>query len=258
MGKNDCIAVLTGDLIRYRKYAGDPNQYIDFLTDALDSVKKGFDFQYQIFRGDSFQGILRQPEKALEVSLLIRSHLLSQPYLKRFLDPDHFPTFERNHQVMIDGSDGQKMIKDPLESRCDTRIAIGVGDNNYLDEQNVGSSDGQAFRLSGYRLDEMKRTKQNLSVITPWNEFNDEIEIECDLLDVLIDRWTREQAMVVYLSLNHMKQEEISGVLRITQSSVSQRLSRTGFSSLEKTIARFDKKIFQYGRLARSDGEKDQ
>jgi DNA-directed RNA polymerase specialized sigma subunit len=95
----------------------------------------------------------------------------------------------------------------------------------------------------------MKRTKQNLSVVTPWTEFNEETEIECGLLDAIISRWTREQAMVVYLSLTRKKQEEISEILKISQSGVSQRLSRTGFSSLEKAIFRFNKKISQYAYI---------
>jgi hypothetical protein len=254
MEKNDRIAVLTGDLIRYRKYAGDPIQYIDFLIEALDSIKEKFNFQYQIFRGDSFQGILRQPEMALEVSLLIRSHLLSQPYMKQFYGSNQDTRFGSGHRVKNDGSERQE-VEHLFESRCDSRIAIGVGENNFLDGQNIGSSDGQAFRLSGYGLDDMKRTKQNLSVATPWNDFNEEIEIECSLIDVLIDRWTREQAMVVHLSLNHIKQDEISRILGITQSSVSQRLSRTGFPSLEKTIARFNKKIIQLGGSAYPEGD---
>jgi hypothetical protein len=255
MGKKDCIAVLTGDLIRYRKFTGDPNQYIDFLVDALDSVSKKFDFQYQIFRGDSFQGILHHPEMALEVSLLIRSHLLSQPYMRQFYNQKSDQTYEYHNHVSINDS-AKFIVKDrSQESRCDTRIAIGVGETNFLNEHNVGSSDGQAFRFSGYRLDDMKKTKQNLSVVTPWNDFNDEIEIECSFIDTLIDRWTREQALVVYLSLMRKKQEEISEILRITQSGVSQRLSRTGFSSLEKTITRFNNKIIQYGCLVRSNGE---
>lgn len=254
MSKKDCIAVLTGDLIDYRKFKGGPNQYIDYLVDALDSVSKSFEFQYQIFRGDSFQGILHQPEVAFEVSLLIRSHLLSQPHLRLFLNQKKDPPYKNRDRSAVDGSD-ETVDGHFLESRCDTRIAIGVGESSFLNEESIGSSDGQAFRFSGYRLDEMKRTKQNLSVVTPWNEFNEEIEIECSLVDAVIDRWTREQAMVVYLSLIGKKQDEISEILRITQSGVSQRLSRTGFSSLEKTIDRFNNRITHLGCSFRSDEE---
>jgi hypothetical protein len=99
MGNNDCIAVLTGDLIKYSKYRGDPNQYINYLLDALNSASKRYNFQYQIFRGDSFQGILLQPEVALEVSVFIRSHLLSQPYLRSYIDQEYKPTQKDEHRL---------------------------------------------------------------------------------------------------------------------------------------------------------------
>ncbi len=254
MGKKDCIAVLTGDLIEYRKFKGGSDQYINYLVDALESISKRFDFHYQIFRGDSFQGILHQPEMALEVSLLIRSHLLSQPQIRLFLDRENEPPYESHERSEVDASDEPADARF-LESRCDTRIAIGVGEAGSINEDNIGSSDGQAFRFSGYRLDIMKRNKQNLSVVTPWNDFNEEIDIECGLVDAIVDRWTREQAMVVYLSLNKKKQDEISKILRITQSGVSQRLSRTGFSSLQKTIDRFSERIKRFECSSRSNQE---
>lgn len=55
--------------------------------------------------------------------------------------------------------------------------------------------------MSGLKLDEMKNRKRNLVIVTPWDYLNGELDVECALLDVVISKWTREQALLVFYSL---------------------------------------------------------
>jgi hypothetical protein len=223
MTNSDSVAVLTGDLIKYTKFAGKSSDYIACLTTALENISKNYNFNYQIFRGDSFQGILKNPNQALKVALIIRAYLLSQPE-KQITTNYNLAPFRRQ--------------------RCDSRISIGLGQADY-DIINVGRSDGAAFRSSGYGLDDMKRRKQSLIIYTPSQDYNAELEIECALLDAVISHWTREQAAAMFLALQGSNQSKISQILKNTQSGVSQKLSRAGYGEIEKMMKRFSDKANQ-------------
>ncbi|MGE5409759.1 MAG: hypothetical protein ACM3MI_02275, partial [Clostridiales bacterium] len=73
------FAVITGDIVKSRKIAPkDIDSVISSLKEVFGLIndkllnKEG---AFEIFRGDSFQGIVPYPEKALLVSLIIRAHL---------------------------------------------------------------------------------------------------------------------------------------------------------------------------------------
>ena len=128
----------------------------------------------------------------------------------------------------------------------------------------MGEGDGEAFRNSGPELDKMKKGEQNLIVRTPWAEINEELRTECALLDVLIQRWTKEQAEAIlyqlqkklvvgttppqhkdlksqYQVLIHeiITQEDIAKILNISQSALSQRLKTGGFWAIQVFLERF-------------------
>ncbi len=221
---SELVSVLTGDLVGFSQKAGGSEDYLRSLEAALKFASKHYNFHFQIFRGDSFQGLLLDPSKSLEVALLIRSFLIS-----------------RSDQ----GSPKDDIIKSspPTRGRYDARISIGIGTADFYDLNRIGQSDGAAFRMSGHGLDEMKRRKQNLSVITPWDDYNDELEVECALLDVIISKWTRDQAQSMTCALLGMNQGQISERLGRSQGGISQRLSKAGYGAISKMLARFNEKV---------------
>ncbi|NVZ25909.1 hypothetical protein HX881_10175 [Pseudomonas gingeri] len=111
-------AVLTGDLI-HSQAADSTQAYIDGLKAVLDELRKHYDFQVEIFRGDGFQLVPVSPEQAFHCALALRAGLIA---------------------------------KSPPGERWDARIAVGVGSAN----SNPGY--GEAYVLSGQGLDSMKRT----------------------------------------------------------------------------------------------------
>lgn len=231
------ISVLTGDLIGYTQNVEDSENYLKNLELALNLASKLYNFNYQIFRGDSFQGILQNPGKSLEVALLIKTFLIAQSYstsdnLVQSLEP---PMGEKNGSVPTSGA----------KKHYDARIAIGIGTVDFYDLNSIGQSDGAAFRMSGHRLDEMKTRKQNLSIVTPEDDYNNELDVECAFIDAIIAKWTREQSLSVFYSLQGMNQYQIAKKLNRAQSGVSQRLSKAGYWAISKMIARFNEKLNQ-------------
>ena len=210
------ISVLTGDVISSSKANRD--LLLRDLKVAFDKIaswesdkkQRGF----ELYRGDSFQGIVFKPENALKYAIMIRAHL-------RKLDK----TVER-----------------------DARIAIGIGSIDYLADS-IAESDGEAFRNSGPVLDTMKNGVR-VRVKTPWEEVNEEMEVTLVLADALINRWSASQAEVVAESLEESKQTEIALKLGISQSAVNQRLKSANWEAIEKVIERFATIIEKHIRKA--------
>lgn len=173
--------------------------------------------QAEIFRGDSFQLLLSEPEKALLTAILLRAGLRIIP---------HHPEDERQY--------------------TDARIAIGVGELSSRAES-LGMSDGEAFRLSGRGLDEMKR-RERLIIKTLWDEVNEEMEVACALSEAIISRWTHARAAIIYSYLLSGKtQQALAKEFGITQGAVSQRLSESGnTSAIRKFLQRYEKLISQH------------
>lgn len=204
-------AVLTGDLIGSSRFRVEEREkVISNLKDSFKMISPDIiTSMFVIFRGDSFQGVLSRPEEALIAALIIRSSLLSRFKGKR--------------------------------ARLDARIAIGIGTIDYLPGNQVGEGDGEAYRNSGLELDKMKKREQNIIIKTPWAGINEELRIECSLLDALIQRWTKEQAEVIlYHITKGVTQEEIARILNISQPAVFQRLKIGGYWAVQAFLEHFE------------------
>jgi predicted DNA-binding protein YlxM (UPF0122 family) len=204
-------AVLTGDLIGSSRFRVEEREkVISNLKDSFKMISPDcITSPFVIFRGDSFQGVLSRPDEALNAALIIRSSLLSRFKGKR--------------------------------ARLDARIAIGIGTIDYLPGDQVGEGDGEAYRNSGQELDKMKKRERNLIIKTPWAGINEELRIECSLLDALIQRWTKEQAEVIlYHITKGVTQEEIAKILSISQPAVFQRLKTGGYWAVQAFLEHFE------------------
>lgn len=121
----------------------------------------------------------------------------------------------------------------------DVRIAIGVGSIDTYNEQNISSSDGEAFRNSSPELDKMDTKRQRVVIKTNWPVVNRELETECFLLDAITSKWTASQAEAVYYTLSGKNQVEMANILHITQGSVSSKLNSANFDAVRVMIDRY-------------------
>jgi len=63
------------------------------------------------------------------------------------------------------------------------------------------------------------------------------------LLDGLIQKWTQNQAELVYYKLQNKKEDEIANLLGISQSAVNQRTKTAQWYAIEKLIEYFEATI---------------
>ncbi len=214
------VAALTGDLVgscRPRKGKpadDDPLRRVRVLKDGLRALEKDFLSQvvssFEIFRGDSFQGIVF-PQHALRAAIVIRTFLRSR-----------------------DGATSASLA-------LDARVAIGIGGVTRFPEGTVAESDGTALRRSGPLLDQMKGRDRRLLFSTPWPHVDAELNTECMLLDAIVVRWSKAQAeaVLIHLLLGRT-QKQAAESLGVSQSAVAQRLRAANVDALETLFARYE------------------
>ncbi len=215
------IAVLTADLI-------DSSQYEEeILENVLNSLSEEFrrlteqygteNVRFNIYRGDSFQGIISQPEKALEITLQIKT-AINKIHLK-------------------------ETSKNKAYSKiADFKMAIGIGTQDF-ERESISESNGQAFLFSGRTLDAMKNDYRKTLIKTEDEDINDEFNTSFYLLDTLTEKWSTASAEVVYYLLNGMKEREIATEIGISQSAINQRKKAAGWDAISGLVHRFEKVI---------------
>lgn len=212
MNTKKIYSVITGDLVKSVSFKSKRNEVLYYLKNILRSAekleedRKEFITFTDIFRGDSFQGVISNPHKSLKVALFLRAELL------------------------------KKRIR---KEQIDARIAIGLGLIESLNRRKIEESDGEAFRYSGKALDEMKRNRR-LFLLSFSEKYNKNLKLLSYLLDAIILRWSPEQAEAVSLWLQGKSQKSISEILNISQPAVQQRQRIAGVAALEYALDYFE------------------
>jgi len=166
--------VITGDLVNSTKIAAEWRQAV---VDALHKCAADFSpltpINIEMYRGDSFQVVVDNPEYALTVAVALRAKLRASTPEKKEI--------------------------------WDARVSIGIGEVSF-ESDNIVTSDGEAFRLSGRAFDTMG--KRRLTISTPWCDFNTYIELVTRFADEVVSSWTAKQAKVVCHTLKSPKTQK--------------------------------------------------
>jgi hypothetical protein len=199
------IAVITGDIVHSRKASG-PEIWLGRLKSVLNEISES-ENQWEIFRGDSFQVVLKDSSKSLYKALQLRSGLLA-------LKPFH-------------------------EQKLDLRIAIGVGEVSF-EGKSISESTGSAFLRSGKQLDMLKDTRKRMAFESGNDEVNKELEVSLLLADSLIQDWSHGAAEIAWMHLTKPStQTEYANRLKISQPAVHKRILSAHLEELEALIERY-------------------
>lgn len=207
------VAVITGDIVEstFIRGTGKNDKFPIVIKECLvavkNSEKKAIKKPFEIYRGDSFQGIVTDVKRALIVVLKIKAGLV--------------------------------MRSVNVNSRLDARIAIGIGDINSA-AKSIKESDGIAFNLSGKTLDEMKAKNKRISILSTNEKTNHHLDLLSTLVDLIAKRWSPQQAEVVYHSLNGKTQNEIARLIAIKQPSIFQRAFLAHKNELMKALEYYE------------------
>ena len=213
------IAVITADLIDSTKY---DKKTLAFILEELQKEFKVLEKDYpgqvhfDMFRGDSFQGVLKSPEHALRIALRLKATVT-----KAQLDP---------------------MISKAVIPVGDVRMAIGVGDGDFPETQ-THTANGEAYQRSGRLLDGMKSLGRKTQFICGEERINDEFDTTFAFLDNVTDRWSVASSEVIYYLLKGFKEQEIADTLERSQAAINLRKKAASWQEIQGLLKRFESVI---------------
>ncbi len=204
MARSTKAVIITGDIIASSKFTPVKRKKLQNRLDAFIKKISGNypDFKAEQFRGDSLQCVLtKNRSAALRTALSLYCFLAAEDFK--------------------------------------IRQSIGVGEISFS-SNNVITSDGTAFRLSGENIDELKKRGELISITATDAAFSEEWKVHSASLNFLLERLSNAQAEALYLQLQNARQEEIAKALHISQPSVHQRLQAAGWTVISRMIQRFE------------------
>lgn len=213
------IGVISADLLRSSSYSDKLlEQVIVSLNQEFKEIEKQTteDSAFKIYRGDSFQGVVHNPEEALKIAIQIKAVV---------------------NKINLDEKNTSKIV-------ADVRLAIGIGTYDFK-RKSVLESNGQAFQFSGRTLDAMKKDYRKLRLMTPSEEINAEFDASLALFDIVSEKWSTASAEVIYYLLKGYKETEIASALGISQSAVNQRKKAAGWDAIESLLHRYKQAIIK-------------
>ncbi|HER07696.1 MAG TPA: hypothetical protein ENO20_02195 [Bacteroides sp.] len=128
-----------------------------------------------------------------------------------------------------------------LKERLELRICEGIGPVEFA-QDHLRESDGTAFRIATEGIKKMKRN-QRINVFSGERSLDDELDLTCSFMDILIHEWSDEQAEAMFLNLTGKNQVEISQMLGISQPAVNRRLKAAHFDAVNKFINRYETRL---------------
>ncbi|MBS1597996.1 MAG: hypothetical protein JST75_07205 [Bacteroidetes bacterium] len=223
-------AIITGDIVSSGKIKPAARQQLfESINDLLKKMKKKWIREYETYRGDSLQCVAASPKEVLRAALIIRS------FMKAYAITSFKSKMLQRKKKSI--------AKGYFTTSFDIRLAIGIGKADFINKKKISSSDGEAFRFSGGTLDKLKHSSYRLAIKTPHTDFDQQIEPSILLLDGHIQKWTQNQAELVYYKLQNKREDEIANLLGISQSAVNQRTKTAQWYAIEKLIDYFESTI---------------
>ncbi|MCM4157381.1 SatD family protein [Gramella sp. AN32] len=215
------IAVISADFISSTAYSQ------ELMQELLSRLKQEFSYiqnefssrpDFKIYRGDSFQGIVKKPSESLRIALILKTAI---------------------NKVSEEKSD-----KGTSKKTAEVRMGIGIGTYDFK-RKTISEANGQAFQFSGRTLDNLKAENRKTKLTTEDEAINKEFDASFYLLDTLTEKWSIASAEVVYYLLKGLKETEIADKLKISQPAVNQRKKAAGWDAIEKLLDRFEEVISQ-------------
>lgn len=158
----------------------------------------------EIYRGDSFQALVKNAEDAL--LNCVKSRLLA--------------------------------IKHTAGHRIDIRMSMGIG---VLDDTRVRLGSNMAALLvnSGREFDRLQTSSRKLYINSIEQEKNFTYDIIAEYLDSILERVTAKQADVLYPILCGKSQVETARLLNKTTATVSQHVKTARYDEIENLLNKF-------------------
>jgi len=200
-------AVITADIVNSTRLSRQDGKK---LLKQLETVFASYQFEF--FRGDSFQVFLKSPAEALPALLQARAVAIRL------------------------GAQNSATV-------CDVRASIGIG-LAKTPIRSLPTANDEAFVLSGRSFDELKEGQR---LIISSAEKNATINLGLSLVarftDFIFQRMTGKQAAVVFELLQKRTQTDTAKRLKKSQATVHKHMQSAGWPEIEKLVKSYQELI---------------
>jgi hypothetical protein len=196
-------AILTCDIVNSTKLTAAREKKLVLLIQEIFAGQK-----IEFFRGDSFQVFLKEPQRALSLSLLCRVAAM-------------------------------KLYKEQKNPITDVRISIGLGAVK-LPIKSLTTAKGEAFLLSGRAFDEFAKNYQRLSITVNNQLANQGLQVVTDYLNNIFEKISGKQAEVIFELLQGETQQAIAKKIKKTKSTIHQLTTAGQWPQIEKILQQYN------------------
>ena len=209
--KTDMAAVITGDINASRGLDEQSRRQLEHvLTECFMEIQKAMSIAriagFTSFRGDAWQFVVGEPSLSVRAALFYRALLLYRSEEKT----------------------GKKL---------QTSAAIGFGDIRFMPDERSSAGSGEAYELSGRRLDTLRRRMPQMGA-AGLGELDGCLDSILGLFDALAHQWTALQARAVSLALQDLSQTEIATRWNppVSQQAIFKHLRSAGWQAMEPAL----------------------
>ena len=207
-------AVITGDVVGSSHLSGEARRALyDVMKRGAEELQTHFGrylpADLDLFAGDTWQLLVNEPARALRIGVWYRAYLRAN-------------------------AEG-----------IDTRLAIAMGKVDYIIQERVSESEGEAFQLSGRLLSD-KDGGPRMHFAAPCCPYWRVWDVAFSLIDALIQAsWTPARSLAVTGALLGWPQDRILTLWDppIRQPSVAEHLRRAHWPLLSSTITTFEQDL---------------
>lgn len=198
-------AVLTGDIVNSTLLSALNERKLIKQLEAVLSP-----YQYEFYRGDSFQVYLKNAKNALRTSMLCRAAAIK---------------FSQAGAGRVN----------------DVRLSIGIGETK-TSFKNLSTAKGEPFILSGRAFDQISKSGARLIILTRENKWleNQSMQIIAQYADAVFKELTPKQASVIFELLNGQNQFAAAKRLKKSKSTVSQHANSGRWIEIERLLQHFE------------------
>lgn len=212
--------VISGDLVAYTSLnALEKEQLEQQLEQLFIILKEHFNTYGRRVKGDYLECVVPNPAQALQVALILKTAITA---------------FE------IDRDSNDERLK--AFQTYGIRLALGYGTLDRYDPEK-GIIDGEAIYKSGRAISKESTHNKDRIVIknTMFVSTNDSLlkntlETLLALLDHILSKVTTRQSEILYHKLLGKSEKEIAAHLGISQPSVNQHSTASGWNAIDKTV----------------------
>lgn len=201
-------AVITADIVNSTKLTAVQEKR---LTKALQKVLATY--QYEFYRGDSFQVFFKDASEALQTALMCRTVAIS-------------------------------LSQDEETVTSDVRLSIGIGGVKQPVKQ-LSTARGDAFILSGRAFDKIASTEQRIIIGTGNVLANEGLQVIGDYVNAIFKVMTGKQAAVIFELLKGQTQQVVAEKLSRSKSTIHQHVSSGRWPEIEKLLQQYKNIINQ-------------